>query len=122
MKKYPINTSDKPITKEVEKEKLMDGEKSCKVCNVQYNSLRVKRTHLNGDLHRKNMVHAQANSVASFPSLFNLKALEKHQKEKSKSTEKCELCSVTITSPMMWQQHLAGKRHGNNLRKQKLNN
>mgnify|MGYP001192745023 CR=1 FL=1 len=82
-KSYLGDREDKIKKTHVDEKDTLKGDNSCKLCNVNYNSMTVKQSHLSGEVHRKNKIRAKEESVGSFPSLFHLKSLKDSRNIKS---------------------------------------
>ena len=89
----------------------------CKICNVRYTSDTVKKAHLSGEVHRKNLERYNESSKQSFPSLFINKRIESSHISATKKEFRCELCNVLLTGSLSIQEHETGKRHVQNVRK-----
>ena len=88
----------------------------CKICNVRYTSVTVKKAHLSGEVHRKNFERYNKSSKQSFPSLSTNKGIESSYISGTKHNCRCELCNVLLTGSLSIQEHETGKRHVKNLK------
>ena len=92
-------------------------EDECKICNVRYTSVTVKKAHLSGEVHRKNVERYNEASKQSFPSLSINKRIESSHTSTTKKEFRCELRNVLLTGSLTIREHETGKRHVQTSRK-----
>lgn len=72
----------------------------CTLCSVEFSSLMIEQTHLNGKRHQKNIKKINSGESISVNATESLHQLGR-----------CEACNVNYISQMMKNKHLAGNKH-----------
>ncbi|KAK9066575.1 hypothetical protein SSX86_013898 [Deinandra increscens subsp. villosa] len=92
----------------------------CEICKVNCNTNYNYNIHQTGKKHIKNLQKLEKipNPSPPIPQAENLKPTKGEVVNPNEGTSTmCELCAVNCTSRVMFNQHISGRKHQNNLKK-----